>query len=181
LFAKRLPSLTGCILDVDPEDPLAHTLLFQYPTSRQTAESSYIRSRVKIEFGWRSSVAPAETRSVTPYVAESLPNLFTQPDVACTTLAPVRTFWEKVTAIHATNQRMELPPFYSRHYADVAAMFQTGTGKDASHDLAMLDDVRTFKERYYRSSKARYDLAGARFNLRGNSEPQAPGKEKTAV
>jgi hypothetical protein len=38
-------------------------------------------------------------------------------------------------------------------------MFQTGTGKDASHDLAMLDDVSTFKERYYRSSKARYDLA----------------------
>jgi hypothetical protein len=51
------------------------------------------------------------------------------------------------------------PHFFSRHYSDVAAMLQTPIGETASRDLAMLDEVCQYKERYYASAWARYDLA----------------------
>lgn len=41
------------------------------------------------------------------------------------TLLPARTFWEEVTALHAESFRNEVPHFFSRHYSDVAEIFQT--------------------------------------------------------
>lgn len=78
--------------------------------------------------------------------------------MTCTVLSPWRTFWEKVTALHAERFRDIVPHFYSRHYSDAAAMLNP-CRKAAPHDLAMLDEVRQYKERYYPAAWARYDRA----------------------
>ncbi len=106
-----------------------------------------------------------------PFLAE-IPMLLRSPQVICNVLAPGRTFWEKVTALHAESFRGETKRFFSRHYSDVAAMLQTQIGKTASRDLAMLDDVRIFKDVYYHSGWARYDLA------RPGSLAIVPSREK---
>ncbi len=58
-FAERLGTDTGWDLLLDPLDRYAHTLLFRYPISAPDVEHSYIRGRVKIELGWRSTTARA--------------------------------------------------------------------------------------------------------------------------
>lgn len=158
-FASRLGTDAGWDLLVDPDDRYAHTLLFRYPVSAPDIDHPYIRGLVKIELGWRSTTTPAETRVFKPYLAEHFPDLMKMPDVRCTALLPARTFWEKVTALHAESFRDEVPYFFSRHYSDVAAMFETEIGKEASRDLTMLADVREFKQRYYPAAWARYDVA----------------------
>jgi hypothetical protein len=158
-FEERLGADSGWELSVDSEDRFRHTLLFRYPTSAPDIEHTYIRGRVKLELGWRSATAPGETRSFRSYVAERFPDLMKQPDVSCTVLSPTRTFWEKITALHAESFRDQMPRFFSRHYFDVAEIFQTDLGQSASLDFAMLDTVREFKQHYYPAAWARYDLA----------------------
>jgi hypothetical protein len=162
LFFERLGTDAGWDLVVDSDDRYAHTLLFRYPVSAPDIEHPYIRGNVKIELGWRSATKPAEARIFKPYIADHFPQLMENPDVHCTVLSPERTFWEKVTALHAESFRDEVPHFFSRHYSDVAAMFQTERGKAASRDLEMLADVRKYKQRYYSAAWARYDLAISR-------------------
>ncbi len=156
-FAERLGTDVAWQLLVDPNDQ--HSLLFHYPTSAPKIKHSYIREHVKIELGWRSATGPVEARTFKSYVADRFPHLMTDPEVTCTVLLPGRTFWEKVTALHAESFRDNVPHFHSRHYSDVVAMLQTPTGDLASHDLTMLESVRKYKERYYASARARYDLA----------------------
>ncbi|HTU70341.1 MAG TPA: nucleotidyl transferase AbiEii/AbiGii toxin family protein [Candidatus Baltobacteraceae bacterium] len=156
-FAFRLDSSDDWSIGLDPTDP--HALLFAYPRSNpEHEEHPYVRRFVKIELGWRAKSAPSETRSIEPYLAD-IPFALQNPIVACNVLAPDRTFWEKVTALHAESFRDGTKPFFARHYSDVATMLQTRTGKNASYDLAMLEDVRAFKEVYYYSAWAHYDLA----------------------
>lgn len=158
-FTDHLGAREGWELSVDPDDRYQHTLLFRYPASAPDIEHTYIRGRVKIELGWRSVTEPADVRTFKPYVVDRFPDLMEHPSATCTVLSPARTFWEKVTALHAESFRDTVPHFFSRHYSDVASMFQADIGKTASGDLAMLGDVRRFKERYYPAAWARYDLA----------------------
>lgn len=153
---ERLGSTEGWSIDQDTEDPNA--LLFRYPKSDPGREHSYVRGVVKIELGWRAKTAPSERRSIAPYLAE-IPMLLEEPQVVCNVLVPDRTFWEKVTAMHAESFRAKAKQFFSRHYYDVAAMLQTQIGHIASRDLAMLEDVRAFKDIYYPAAWAHYDLA----------------------
>lgn len=158
-FTDHLGTREGWELSVDPDDRYRHTLLFRYPTSAPEIEHTYIRGRVKIELGWRSSTEPVEVRTFKPCIADRFSDLMEHPDATCTVLSPARTFWEKATALHAESFRDIVPHFFSRHYSDVASMFRADIGKTASRDLAMLGDVREFKQCYYPAAWARYDLA----------------------
>jgi hypothetical protein len=155
-FEERLGTAGGWSISQDTSD--RNTLLFSYPKSDPDREHSYIRGVVKLELGWRARTAPAEQRLIAPYLAE-IPMLLQEPQVICNVLVPDRTFWEKVTALHAESFRDKPKQFFSRHYSDVAAMLQTRIGREASHDFAMLEDVRVFKDIYYHAAGARYDLA----------------------
>jgi hypothetical protein len=73
-----------------------------------------------------------------------------------------RTFWEKATILHQESQRAEdkpMPPRYSRHYYDLAMLARAAVRQEALADLALLDAVVDFKQRFYPSAWARYDLA----------------------
>ncbi len=155
-IAERLGGDQGWDLLVDSSDP--NTLLFHYPKSDPGRTYGYLRDTVKIELGWRAKSAPSELRKIEPYLAD-VPMLLSESQLVCTVLRPERTFWEKVTALHAESFRDKPKQFFSRHYSDVAAILRTRIGLEASRDLSMLDDVRLFKSIYYHAAWAHYDLA----------------------
>jgi len=98
-----------------------------------------------------------------PYVAVHYPRLFKKPETSAYTVAPERTFWEKVTILHReamrTPDRGSMPIRYSRHYYDLWCMCQTEVRDRALDDLALLDAVVAFKRKFYRCAWARYELA----------------------
>lgn len=52
-----------------------------------------------------------------------------------------------------------MPLRYSRHYYDLALMAQSPIKEDALADLKLLNEVVAFKQQFYPSAWARYNLA----------------------
>ena len=131
-------------LELDLEDKDGQTLLFWYPAVTATTDD-YIRSAVKIEAGAKSALDPNVAATVTPYVAQDLPDLnLTVANV--TTVKPERTFWDKVIILHGLRQwydrRGELRhggQRVSRHYYDVHQLMQDVSAEEwqADHALAL--------------------------------------------
>ncbi len=72
-------------LELDADDKDGQTLLFWYPAVTG-ADGGYIRSAVKIEAGAKSALDPHVAATVTPYVAQDLPDL----DLAVTNVVTVQ-------------------------------------------------------------------------------------------
>lgn len=71
-----------------------------------------------------------------------------------------RTFWEKVTIAHQiAYSGKTIPGRYARHYYDIAMLSRKGFAEAALRDFPLLRSVVEFKERFYPSRAARYDLA----------------------
>jgi hypothetical protein len=133
------------------------TLLFNYPPAFEYKE--YLRPSIKIEFG-RGDQQPSENISVTPYVAQEFPDIFPDPNAKVPVLKCERTFWEKLTLLHAENHRADLTKFkprMSRHWSDIAIM--STTERFTELDFALLDVVIAFKKIYFPASWAHYDAA----------------------
>ena len=133
---------------------------FQYPSAAPTLD--YIKPQVILELGTHAEFVPRDRFTVRAFAAEEFPALFSDPDVAVTSLLAKRTFWEKATILHAEYHRpaeKALPDRYSRHYYDLAMLAQSPVRGEALADLALLDQVVRHKETFYPSSWARYDLA----------------------
>jgi hypothetical protein len=136
-------------------------LLFHYP-SVLTEGLPYIRRWVKLEFGSLTDQRPAKTHRITPWLAEQLPAAFLQKECEVVALEVERAFWEKATILHAEyyrDQSVAMPPNYSRHYADVAAITARPGAKRAITDSALRARVVDWKSRFFARSWARYDLA----------------------
>jgi hypothetical protein len=71
-----------------------------------------------------------------------------------------RTFWEKATLLHQQAHRQNaIPARYSRHYYDMYQLAKSSVKGKALSDLKLLNDVVTFKNRFYRCPWAHYDSA----------------------
>lgn len=92
-------------LEIDPDDEDEQTLLFHYPTV--TIDTGYVRPAVKIELGARSDTDPSESPSISPYLADVFPGEFDRGGCSVRTVAPERTFWEKVALLHEESYRSE--------------------------------------------------------------------------
>jgi len=152
----------------DEDDPDLQTLLFDYPTSFAPEAIGYIRRAVKIEMGARADHWPCETKAVTPYVAEQFPQGFREPSCTVKVLSVERTFWEKVTILHAEYHRppdKPIPDRHSRHYCDVYELIQKGVAIRANTRLDLLERVTQHKSLFFKSSWANYSEA-ARGTLR---------------
>ena len=155
----------GCAMEPDPDDSGGQTLLVAYPTLYPGSDAAYVPPRVKIEAGARSAVEPGVTRAVTPYVAGDLPDWpFDVGNVA--TLAPERTFWEKLLILHGLHcgyrDAGRLPADkdrISRHYYDAAMIAATATGESALTDTALLDAVRNHNLVAFRQAWKRFEEA----------------------
>lgn len=136
-------------------------LLFHYPSVVESG-LPYIRRWVKLEFGSLTDQRPTDTHRVTSWLAEQLPSAFSQKDCEVVALELERAFWEKATILHAEHHRdlaTPMPPNYSRHYADVAAMAARPEAERAIENEKLFERVVDWKSRFFARSWARYDLA----------------------
>lgn len=157
-----LPSLkklmgNTCELLTDTEDP--HTINIIYP---KAFASKYLRPQVRLEIGPLAAMLPMERRNVQPYAAKYFPAVFSQANVSVPTISVARTFWEKLTILHAEAHRpsdKKLPKRYARHYYDVYRLIATGLSQQALEQTGLLEDVVLFKQRFYPSAWANYTAA----------------------
>jgi hypothetical protein len=135
------------------------TLVFHYPHA--FAYEKYLRPQIKIEFG-RGDQEPSEKSSVTPFLAETFPDIFQEKSAAVVVLDCERTFWEKVTLLHAENHRPDptkLKARMARHWSDVAVMSTAERFQDEKLSTELLAKVIGFKKIYFPANWAQYDSA----------------------
>ena len=164
-----VPFLAVCAVawseaDVVIDTAARQTINFRYPRSLTDSAyggSSYVSAQIRLEFGARGEMWPAERGTVTAYAAQEFPNLFNAPDVGVWALSPKRTFWEKATILHAIacSDHVSGGARQSRHYSDLALIAKTAAGREAIVDVELLNSVATHKAAYFKSAKAHYELA----------------------
>ena len=99
---------------------------------------------------------------MTSYVDPLFSDILDYDVVQIRTLSPVRTFWEKITLLHAENNRPRDKVFrdrLSRHYYDVYRLVKSGVADLAVENLPLLYDVIEHKKRYFRARWAKYEDA----------------------
>jgi hypothetical protein len=146
-------------LDVSEQDP--NVVRFRYPAA-SGKNLPYVIPQVVLELGTHAEFVPRDHFTIRSFAAEEFPQLVPEGDVAVIALLAKRTFWEKLTILHAEYHRppeKPLPERYSRHYYDAAMLAQGSIRAEAVADIALLDQVVRHKETFYPSAWARYDLA----------------------
>ncbi|EAQ81516.1 nucleotidyl transferase AbiEii/AbiGii toxin family protein [Blastopirellula marina] len=144
-------------------DPGTHSpvLLFHYP-STQPAGFEYLKRSVKLEFGSLTDQQPTGRHPVRPWIAEVLPDAFSDWKCEVVALEVERSFWEKATILHTEYHRpadKPTPDRFSRHYADTAALAKHPTASKAVDDHELRSRVVQWKSRFFGSSWANYDQA----------------------
>lgn len=146
-----------CRCEVAADD--LHALNVQYPAAFSDV---YLRPEVRLEIGPLAGWMPFESYRIKPYAAEVFPQFFKQADCAVQAIRAERTFWEKATILHHEANRPESSPQplrYSRHYYDLAMMAVAPVKDVALADFGLLENVVTFKQRFYPRGWAQYDQA----------------------
>ncbi|MEQ7034191.1 nucleotidyl transferase AbiEii/AbiGii toxin family protein [Enterococcus durans] len=144
---------------IDSND--AQTLLFHYPSVFQESSSGGIQKVVRLEIGPLASMLSTEMIDITSYVEETLPQLFQGSPNLIKLVKAERTFWEKATILHKEAHRLNnrTPLRYSRHYYDLYQMSKSEIKQRAFDKCGLLAQVVAFKQKFYRSNSAKYDLA----------------------
>ncbi|MDQ7062414.1 MAG: nucleotidyl transferase AbiEii/AbiGii toxin family protein [Sulfurimonas sp.] len=144
------------------DDLNAENLLFHYPKSLEDEEygNKYVKPVVLIETGTKSEHLPNEEIEINSLLEDAISEIHSKSVLKV--LSPKRTFWEKVTILHAENNinRVErVKERLSRHLYDIVMLSRSSIGAEAMKDLALLDTVAKHKVFYYRSNAAKYDEA----------------------
>lgn len=144
------------------DDKNAENLLFYYPKSLEDDEygNKYVKPVVLVETGTKSEHLPTEEIEVNSLLEDAITEIDSKAVVKV--LSPKRTFWEKVTLLHAENNinRVErVKERLSRHLYDIVMLSRSPIGIEAVRDLTLLDTVAKHKAFYYRSNAAKYDEA----------------------
>jgi predicted nucleotidyltransferase component of viral defense system len=135
-------------------------ILFHYPKSLEDEEYSanrYVKPVVLIETGTKSEHIPLDQVNINSLLEDAIPEI--KSNSLINVLSPKRTFWEKVTILHAENNinRVErVKERLSRHLYDVVMLYRNEIGQEAAKDTELLKLVSTHKEFYYRSNAAKY-------------------------
>lgn len=134
------------------------TIRFVYP---QLFIDEALVQEIKLEIGSLAAWTPVTDRVITPFVSEDFPHLFDVPDTLIRTLEAKRTFWEKATILHSEASRSgtKVPPRYSRHYYDMYMLYHSPIKDEAFADYDLLSKVASFKRKFYRSNRAKYEEA----------------------
>jgi hypothetical protein len=145
----------GLSATVDRDDP--HTVNIRYPAA---FAETYIRPEVRLEIGPLASWGPSAKHVIRPYAFDVVPEVFENPACEVVAIAAERTFWEKATILHQeAHRKTQIPQRYSRHYYDLYKLAVSRVRASALAGPKLLQDVVAFKQRFYPSAWARYDLA----------------------
>jgi len=147
---------------VDSSEP--QNLIIHYPRSLADTDyvSSYIQPHVLIETGGRAAFDPHSSHPVSPFIKEEIMDIF-QVEGDCRAIVDVldleRTFFEKLTLLHELNHR-GVKAFHIRLARHIYDLIQIYTSKpEVVDNLALLEDVRKHKEKYFRRGSAKWEFA----------------------
>lgn len=153
---KMVPQLVEalgahCELEIKADERnQGHVVRVKYPKTTTTAG---LLPYIQLEIGPLASWLPHSEHNITPYAAESFPDLFDQPQCWVRAIDAERTFWEKATILHHEAHRAEdsvIPERYSRHYYDLCLMAADETLKASALEKSkLLEDVVLFKKKFY--------------------------------
>ena len=157
-----LPQVQQCLGDlctcsIDSANP--HAINIRYPAA---FSDTYLRPEILLEIGPLASWLPSDVFAIQSYAAQHFAHVFEKPSCDVPTILAERTFWEKATILHQESHRSvdkPMPPRYSRHYYDLARLVLSDVKHIALADLEMLAAVVAFKQRFYPSAWAHYELA----------------------
>lgn len=121
-------------------------IVIQY--DRVTDKNQYMPPTVTLEFGARSTGEPAEVKPVSCFAAEHLEVEF--PTVSPRAMLPIRTFWEKATAVHAFCLGEPDGDRISRHWYDLVQLDKAGYADQAFADRKLAKEVAEHKARFFR-------------------------------
>mgnify|MGYP000856174849 CR=1 FL=1 len=159
---KILPEVQKCcgnICHAEIQDGKPDNIVITYP---KAFSDPYLRPQLLLEIGAKAAWIPHASYRITAYAAEAYPQLFADPNVAIVATTPERSFWEKVTILHAESHRPEnskIRERYSRHYYDTVMISRSPVKQSAFVDLELLGHVAEFKDRFYHSGWADYKNA----------------------
>ena len=140
---------------IDSDDP--QTVNVTYPAA---FSEEYLRPEVRLEIGPLAAWSPSGRHTIRPYAAESFPQVFDDPACSVVVMSAERSFWEKATILHQQAHRTTpMPPRYSRHYYDLHKLASSRVRDAALENLPLLQDVASFKRRFYLSAWASYETA----------------------
>lgn len=146
-----------CTAELDTNDP--HSINVHYPA---VFAAGYLRPQVKLEIGPLAAMLPMEHKIISSYAAQYFPQVFSEPETSVPTIKAERTFWEKLTILHAEAHRpadKQLPVRYARHYYDVYQLEKAGIAEQAIQNIQLLEEVVTFKQKFYPAGWASYESA----------------------
>ena len=117
---------------------------------------AYVRPRVKLEFGARSTGEPATLRSVTCDLAPAFPEL-AFPSAMPRVMRPERTFWEKATLAHVycLEGKLRGATGFARHWHDLIRLHEAGFAADAISDRNLARAVADHKAKFFPAKDAR--------------------------
>jgi Nucleotidyl transferase AbiEii toxin, Type IV TA system len=141
-------------------------LLLEY---ENVITNSYILPQIKLEFGARNAVEPSAVHVIEPDVmAWEVSKQLEFPSAKVPVLLAERTYWEKVTLIHAEitrkNPKLNMER-YSRHWYDLAQLAQHDSGARALKRVDLRDHV-------IRTKTALFGVAGVNYDLVANGNCQ---------
>ncbi len=152
----------GCQVDPDEDDIDRQTLFIEYPTLYPSGDVAYVPPRVRLEAGARSAFDPSLSCTITPYIADDLPEWSFEVG-GTRVMAPERTYWEKLLILHGVHcgyrDAKRLPADkhrISRHYYDVAMITETEVGRSALSNIDLLDAVRNHNLIAFRQAWKRF-------------------------
>ncbi|MBA3814637.1 MAG: nucleotidyl transferase AbiEii/AbiGii toxin family protein [Alphaproteobacteria bacterium] len=145
-----------------PDENEPKNLRFIYPSIIKTFDNPYVKQSVLIELGVRGEITPFEVKTVNSFIDDVMADILETEASLIRTLSPNRTFWEKITLLHAENNRPQQKlsgDRLSRHYYDVHQLVEKGVADVALQDLSLLRDVIEHKKKYFRAGWAKYEEA----------------------
>ena len=150
----------------DEEDKNNITLFFAFPSEagfpyifpfKLEDSYSYIKPKIKLEFGALGGIWPSEKKIIKPYAKEILSDYF--DDFEVNTLSIKRNFIEKLLILHSITLRPEEKPInqnYSRHYYDIYSILESDLNIDPIDDLEILGAVVKNKHDFWNESWVDY-------------------------
>jgi hypothetical protein len=160
LRATFVPFLRAELPDavtVSVSDSVDQGVVIGYPA---VYTSDYVQDGVLLEIGSLASWVPSVWKTIVPDVSRHYPQVLGDEAIPVRVTTAERTFWEKVTIAHQiAYSNKGIPPRYARHYYDIVMLSHSGVAAAALQDVGLLRSVAEFKERFYPSRAARYNLA----------------------
>jgi len=143
-----------CQAEISQDNP--EHIVVTYPKS---FEDPYLRPQILLEIGAKAAWVPHDTYTIQPYAAEAYPRIFDSPEAVIKATTAERSFWEKITILHAEAHRpqnSQIRERYSRHYYDTVMISRSPVKQKAFSDLQLLSNVAAFKEKFYYAGWANY-------------------------